>query len=105
MAIPYEDVLKEELLLFLVNEPDYSATSTRAYEQLARLHPELTEGELHDPYPHSVSHWANRVQFARQRLVEAGFLYKPNAHPSAPRGQWMLTPRGISEARRLLGKA
>lgn len=105
MTIPHEDVLKEELLLFLFREPGYSALAADAYQELAVLHPELTERELHDRYRNAVSHWANSVQFARERLAEEGLVYRPGSNPQAPRGRWMLTPRGVRRARELLDQA
>ena len=45
MPIPDDETLQSELLEFLVREPEEKATVWRAYEQLARLHPELTEAE------------------------------------------------------------
>lgn len=99
MSIPHDSIIKEELLLFLLSEPDMRAPTSRAYDKLARLHPELTDDEKHAPYQRSVSKWANSVQFARLHLVEEGLLYRADACSRAPRGWWALTPSGERRAR------
>jgi predicted HNH restriction endonuclease len=101
MPIPDDDTLQSELLEFLVHEPEEKATVWRVYEQLALLHPELTEAEKTEKYQNSASLWANRVQFARLHLANAGLLYRANAVASAPRNVWKLTPRGVERARAL----
>jgi predicted HNH restriction endonuclease len=98
MAIPDDETLKRELLLFLSSEPGARAGVWHVYEQLAQLHPELTEDEKSKPYRNSASKWANRVQFARLHLVNAGMLFKANAVPNAPRNYWALTPQGQERA-------
>ena len=99
MPIPDDETLQSELLEFLVREPEEKATVWRAYEQLARLHPELTEAERNEKYQNSASLWANRVQFARLHLANAGLLYRANAVQGAPRNVWKLTPHGVERAR------
>jgi predicted HNH restriction endonuclease len=102
MAIPDDETLKQELLSFLASEPDARASVWRVYEQLALLHPELTEAEKSERYQNSASKWANRVQFARLHLVNAGMLYRANAAPDASRNYWALTPKGQERARKLI---
>jgi hypothetical protein len=42
--------------------------------------------------------WPNRVRWARQKLVDDGYLYSPKGHR---RGYWKLTPEGIIKAANL----
>lgn len=86
--------MQQELLSFLAAEPDAQASVWRVYEQLALLHPELTEPEKTEHYRSSKSKWANRVQFARLHLVNSGLLFRANATPNTPRNYWSLTPKG-----------
>lgn len=104
MSIPDDDTLQADLLRFLASEPENRATVWRVYEQLALLHPEVTETEKTEKYQNSASLWANRVQFARLHLANTGLLFRANAAPDAPRNVWKLTPRGLEHARRLRAK-
>ena len=101
MSIPDDDTLQRDLLAFLVNEPKHSSNVWRVYKQLALLHPEVTEAEKTEKYQNSGSHWANRVQFARLHLANAGLLYKANAVAEAPRSVWKLTPAGVESGLKL----
>jgi len=98
MAIPNDAIIQEELLRLLGSSPDHRLHASEAYKTLADLHPELTSAELTDPYRNSVSHWANRVQFARLHLVNRGLLYKAGAGPRPRSGVWILTERGRERA-------
>jgi hypothetical protein len=105
MTIPDDDTLQRNLLAFLANEPENRADVWRVYEQLALLHPEVTESEKTDKYQNSASLWANRVQFARLHLANAGLLYKANAVAGAPRSVWKLTPAGVERGLKLSPKS
>lgn len=62
------------------------------YVALADQFPHLSADEVGAPYRNSLSHWANRVQFARLHLIEKGWL-----HPlpeSGRRGYWRITDEG-----------
>ena len=102
MPIPDDDTLQRDLLVFLANEPENRADVWRVYEQLALLHPEVTESERTEKYQNSASLWANRVQFARLHLANSGLLYRANATPDAPRSVWKLTPSGYALATSLI---
>jgi len=62
------------------------------YKVLAEQFPELTEDEVTIPYKNSVSHWANRVQFARLHLVRQGCVLPP--YVANDRGFWTITRAG-----------
>jgi predicted HNH restriction endonuclease len=64
------------------------------YDELAKLHPELTRQELNDPYRNSKSLWANRVQFARLHLVQRRLLYTDGDGTNPSRGDWIITDAG-----------
>lgn len=105
MSIPDDDTLQRDLLVFLAGEPDNRSDVHRVYEQLALLHPEVTEAEKTEKYKNSASHWANRVQFARLHLANSGLLYKANAVKDAPRSVWKLTPSGIERGLELVNRS
>lgn len=102
MTIPDDDTLQRNLLAFLADEPENRSDVWRVYEQLALLHPEVTEREKTEKYHNSASLWANRVQFARLHLANAGLLYKANAIAGAPRSVWKLTPAGVERGLKIL---
>jgi len=54
----------------------------------------LTQEERTSRFKNSASHWANRVQFCRQHLVDRGFIYPANKGPESAYGVWILTPEG-----------
>lgn len=101
MAIPNDDIIQQELIALIASKPDKRVHASNAYEELARLHPEITQQELIERYQNSVSKWANRVQFARLHLVNKGLLYRANAVSNASTGYWMLTPDGEIVAAKL----
>jgi hypothetical protein len=105
VPIPDDETLQSDLLRFLASEPANRATVQRVYERLALIHPEISEAEKTNKYRNSASHWANRVQFARLHLANAGLLFKANAVPDAPRSVWKLTPRGLERGCGLLSEA
>jgi hypothetical protein len=105
MTIPDDDTLQRNLLAFLANEPENRADVRRVYKQLALLHPEVTESEKIERYQNSASLWANRVQFARLHLANAGLLYRANAVAGAPRSVWKLTPAGVERGLKLSARS
>ena len=70
MAIPNDEIIAEELLDLLAHTSGGRLHVHKIYDDLAKLHPELTRQELNNPYRNSKSMWANRVQFARLHLVQ-----------------------------------
>ena len=92
MAIPHDDVIQLQLLELLSNAPDGTMHCNDVYTKLAELFPRLTADELFIPYRTSASKWANRVQWARQHLVQAGLLLRP--HAGSGRGFWTISDKG-----------
>ena len=94
MAIPHDDTIQREILELLDGAPDGRMHLREVYDRLARLHPELTADERYLKYQHSLSEWANRVQFARLHLVGRGFVFRAGAGPNPQRGFWIITDSG-----------
>ena len=94
MSIPHDDLIKKELISLLASAPDGRMDVQKIYEKLAKLHPELTEQEKYDRYRHSLSKWANRVQFARLHLVNQGMIHRAGAGHRAANGVWIITEKG-----------
>ena len=100
MPIPeYEDLARELLrFIYLKGGPQYAMRPRDVYEPLAdRFH--LSRVERDEPRPDGGpgTHWQNRCQWTRQRLVNHGMLA-----PST-RGVWKLTKAGISKAKESRG--
>jgi len=77
MAQPNDEDVQTELLRLLSIAPEGRMHCRDVYLTLAAKFPRLTKHELEDPYRSSISHWANRVQFARLHLVEKGWVHRP----------------------------
>jgi hypothetical protein len=92
MALPNDEVLQLELMDLLMSAPEGQMHCRDVYELLATRFPALTNEELTVPFGNSVSHWANRVQFARLRLVEKGWVLRPFAGDG--RGYWKVSAEG-----------
>src|SRR5258708_5505256 len=98
MAIPHDHDIQIGLLRLLADAPGGSMRCGDVYKVLAEQFQELTKDEITIPYRNAVSHWANRVQFARLHLVEQGWLLPP--YVANDRGFWTITKAG----RRWLGE-
>ncbi len=92
MAIPHDEVIQIHLLKLLANAPGGTLHCNEVYPLLAARFPELTPDEVGDPYSHSLSKWANRVQWARCHVVEKGFLLRP--YVQNDRGFWTISEKG-----------
>jgi len=92
MAIPHDDDIQFEVLKLLSKVPAGTMYCMDVYRELAKRYPQLTEDEVEFRYKNSVSHWANRVQFARWHLIEKGFIYRP--YVMNDRGFWTITEAG-----------
>lgn len=99
MPIPDDDTIQRELLVLIASRPEKRVLASVAYDELARLHPELTSEERTQRYRNSVSKWANRVQFARLHLANRGLLYRAGVGPDAGTGYWVITPKGEEKAK------
>jgi len=92
MAQPNDEDVQTELLRLLSIAPEGRMHCRDVYLTLAAKFPRLTKHELEDPYRSSISHWANRVQFARLHLVEKGWVHRPAT--GGGRSYWTITPKG-----------
>lgn len=92
MALPGDHEIQIELLDLLSTAPDGQMRTRDAYRVLAQRFPRLTRDETTIPYRNSVSHWANRVQFARLHLVQLGYILPP--HSGGGRGIWTISAKG-----------
>jgi len=90
--LPPQTLIEMDLLRLLHEQPSGAMTSAEAYDALRKRYSYLTAEELFRPYRNSKSHFANRVQWARLRLVEAGLVYSCDEGPG--RGIWKITPAG-----------
>lgn len=101
MPFPEYEELADTLLYFIYlrGGPSYSLRPKQVYDPLADIFG-LDEKERKRPRPdgHSGSHWENRVQWTRQRLINEGEL------DGRVRGLWRLTEQGINRASRLKSK-
>ncbi len=91
MALPDDYRIQIELLDLLSTAPEGKMRTRDIYSALAQRFPQLTRDETEVPYRNSVSHWANRVQFARLHLVELGYILRPHARG---RGVWAISAEG-----------
>jgi restriction endonuclease Mrr len=91
MSIPDDSTIQYSLLHLLSEQPKGMLPSYEVYRMLADQFPQLTYADLHDPYPNSVSHWANRVQWAVQHLRESGLLQQ---HGVSGKGLWTISSAG-----------
>ena len=98
MTIPDDFVIQNEILSLLASSPDGRLHLHKVYDELSKLHPELTYEEKNKKYVNSKSEWANRVQFARLHLANRGLIYKAEAGPSPARGVWIITEAGRKRA-------
>ena len=94
MAIPDDLTLQSEILEFLASRNSLFASVDEVFEEIAKLHPELTYEETSVRYNRSRSKFANRVQFARLHLVQSGHIYKSNSGKIRCHGIWELTAEG-----------
>jgi hypothetical protein len=91
MALPHDEEIQTELLRLLADAPNGQMHCQDIYQALARRFPCLTEDEKTVPYGNSVSHWANRVQFARLHLVGKGWLLHASM---TDRAVWAISDKG-----------
>jgi hypothetical protein len=92
MALPSDTQIQWQLMSLLASVPDGQMHCRDVYTALAARFPTLTVDELTVPYGSSISHWANRVQFARLHLVNKGWLLRP--HSGDGRGYWKVSAEG-----------
>ncbi|WP_425156200.1 winged helix-turn-helix domain-containing protein [Candidatus Binatus sp.] len=87
--------MDEPLLCFIYYNggSNYSVRPSETYEPLAGFFM-LSEEDKRRPRPDGYTgvHWKNYVQWARQRLINHGFL------DGSTRGIWRLSPAGVNLA-------
>lgn len=104
MTLPDDYRIQIELLDLLSTAPGGHMRTADIYSVLAKRFPQLTSNETTVPYRNSVSHWANRVQFARLHLVQLGYILRPHARG---RGIWVISAKGrnaLTDKRALANK-
>ena len=93
----YED-MEEPLLCYIYfnGGEEYEVRPADTYDPLADYFG-LSQAERNRPRPdgHSGSHWQNRVQWTRQRLINHGYL------DGSTRGIWRLNAQGRQRAERV----
>lgn len=98
MDFPDYQEMDEPLLCFIYfhGGPDYAVRPRDTYEPLAEFFG-LTQEDKRSPRPDGYSgvHWKNHAQWARQRLINHGFL------DGSTRGIWRLLPAGVNLASRV----
>lgn len=92
MALPHDEDIQADLLRLLSVAPEGRMHCRDVYKALARHYQSLTNDELTVPYRSSLSHWANRVQFARLHLVNKGWVLRPVM--GGGRGYWTISSKG-----------
>lgn len=102
MSLPHDYDIQLQLLDLLDASPNGAMECGDIYKRLADHFPELDEDDIAIPFANSVSHWANRVQFARLHLVLRGYLL-----PSclSGRGVWVISAAGRAYVRRVREEA
>ena len=96
----YEDMDDPLLCFILLNGGrDHEVSAGSTYEPLADFF-RLTKHERNDPRPdgRSEPEWHNRVQWARQRPINHGYL------DGSRDGFWRLTAAGLQRAERVVSK-
>lgn len=58
------------------------------YPHVTKKFSKITDEDLAGTLPSGENRWTNRIQWARQRLIEKGEMYSPS------RGIWAITDKG-----------
>lgn len=88
MTMPSQTEI-EQPLLKVINSLGGKAKPKELYEKLTKEFPDLTQFELEERLESGGNKWTNRIQWARQKLVDKGELCSPE------RGYWEITHKGI----------
>ena len=101
MSLPDYTAMADALLALIVLQggPEYAITSQDAYRPLADYFG-LSERQRTRTRPdgRSGTEWENRVQWTRQKLINAGLL------DGSVRGVWRLTGKGARAAKKVSAK-
>lgn len=93
MSLPKQDDIELPLLEEL-ERMGGEAQPRDVYPKVTNHFPQVTQADLHLTTKQSGSLWENRIQFARQKLVEKGEMDK------SVRGLWRITDKGRARLRR-----
>lgn len=89
--LPHDDDIQLQTAYLLDTTVGGRLHCQDVYKLLAKSFPNLTSEETTAPYRRSVSHWANRVQFARLHMIRKGWLLDPSI---SGRGIWAISEEG-----------
>jgi len=93
MALPKQDDMELPLLREIENMGG-EAHPSDLYPKVTAYFPQITQADLNLTTKQGGSLWENRIQFARQKLVEKGEMDK------SVRGIWKITDKGRDRLRR-----
>ena len=93
MALPKQDDI-ELPLLEEIEGMGGQAQPSELYPKVTIRFPQITQADLNRTTKQGGSKWENRIQFARQKLVEKGQMDK------SVRGIWRITDKGREQRRR-----
>lgn len=102
MPLPHDYDIQLQLLDLLEESLDGPMQCGDIYERLAERFPELDADDVSIPFRNSVSHWANRVQFARLHLLLQGYLLPTYV---SGRGVWAISAAGREHIRHIREEA
>lgn len=98
MSFPDYEQIAKSLLVYLYHKggSSYSLKPKNIYDPLADLL-DISQFDRKKPRPdgYSGTHWENRVQWTRQKLVNEGDI------DNKIHGLWKLTPQGVNRALKL----
>lgn len=100
MTLPHDDTVQLELLRLLASANEGRMCCADVYGALEQRFGGLKRDETAFAYRASRSHFANRVQWARQHAIERGWLLP--AQSIGERGVWAVSAAG-RERLRFLG--
>lgn len=92
MAIPHDDVIQIELLRALSTAPAGQMRCQDVYACLEVRFSNLAHDDVAYAYANSASKFAMHVQWARQHLVDKGWVHPP--HLGGGRATWTITAAG-----------
>lgn len=92
MTLPHDHDIQNELLKLLAAQPEGKMHCNDVYRVLAAKFPMLTKSEIEDLYQNSLSHWANRVQFAVLHLRNQGWVLHHTM--AGGKGLWAISEKG-----------
>lgn len=77
-------------LLLSIQKFGGKAKAQDIYPEVRKHFPQLSEADIAEPLPSGGNKWTNRIQWARQRLIEHGEVSSPG------HGIWAITDKGLA---------